>query len=98
MIAKRNAPKRRRRCDVRIENHDPHHANAVQSAGLPQAIPLAIPTYWTPEEALAVFELVDDLRDRIWSIYQIKLQDLIRQQRQPPQLDCVQINDDDLPF
>ena len=25
-------------------------------------IELAIPTYWSPEEALAVFELIDDLR------------------------------------
>jgi hypothetical protein len=98
MIAKRNAPKRRRRRDVSIRNHDPHHANAVQSAGLPQAIPLAIPTYWTPEEALAVFELVDELRDRIWSIYQIKLQDLMRHQCQPVSVDPIQIDDDDLPF
>jgi hypothetical protein len=98
MMAKRNAPKGRRRRNARVENRDPHHANAAHSAGLPQAIPLAIPTSWTPEEALAVFELVDDPRDSIWSIYQINLQDLMRQQRQPAPVDSIQIDDDDLPF
>ena len=28
-----------------------------------------IPRTWTPEEALAVFELIDDLRDKIWALY-----------------------------
>lgn len=32
-------------------------------------IPCAIPAYWTPEQALAVFELLEDLRDLIWSHY-----------------------------
>jgi hypothetical protein len=98
MNAKRNALKGRKRRDVHVENYDIYHANTVQPVGLPQSIPLAIPTCWTAEEALVVFELVDDLRDRIWSIYQIKLHDLIYQQRQPPQRDSIQINDDDLPF
>ena len=35
-------------------------------AGLPLTIALQIPTYWTPEQAFAVFELVTDLRDAIW--------------------------------
>ena len=29
--------------------------------GLPLTISLQIPTYWTPEQAFAVFELIDDL-------------------------------------
>ena len=32
-------------------------------------IEFSIPAYWTPEQALAVFELVNDLRDVIWSHY-----------------------------
>ena len=48
---------------------------------------LVVPAHWTPEEALAVFELVDDLRDPdSGAIYQINLQDLIQQQRQPAAL------------
>jgi len=35
---------------------------------------------WTPEEALAVFELIDDLRDKICALYNLQLQDLLRQQ------------------
>ena len=34
------------------------------STGLPLTISPKIPAYWTPEQALAVFELLDDLRDQ----------------------------------
>jgi hypothetical protein len=37
------------------------------SNALPLTIPLNIPAYWTPEQAFAVVELLDDLRDRIWA-------------------------------
>ena len=43
-------------------------------------IDFAIPTYWSPEEALAVFELLDDLRDKIWAHYGLHLQQLLAQQ------------------
>ena len=42
-----------------------------------------IPRSWTPEEALAVFELIDDLRDKIWNLYNLQLQDLLRELRRP---------------
>ena len=61
-------------------------------------IPLPIPTYWTPEQAIAVFELIDDLRERIWAFYQADLQELTRQQRQPEPVDPIEIDEDDLPF
>ena len=41
--------------------------------GLPLTIPLQIPTWWTPREALAVFEMIDDLRSTIWKCYQVQL-------------------------
>ena len=41
--------------------------------GLPLTIPLQIPTYWTPEQAFAVFEMIDDLRSAIWRCYQAQL-------------------------
>ena len=53
-----------------------------------------IPVTWTPEQALAVFELLDDLRERIWEIYDLRLQDLLREQQQSPGLDD---SDDPLP-
>jgi hypothetical protein len=37
-------------------------------------IPFAIPAYWTPEQALAVVELLEDLRDKVWSHYAAQLQ------------------------
>ena len=39
-----------------------------------------IPHTWTPEEALAVFELIDDLRDKICALYNLQLHDLLREQ------------------
>ncbi len=47
------------------------------------AIPFAIPAYWTPEQALAVVELLDDLRERIWAHYDVQLLDLIQAEHQP---------------
>jgi hypothetical protein len=83
-MAKRKTPKRRQRHDPCIPDRTPLHVRASHSAGLPHAVPIALPTYWTPEQAIAVFELADDLRETIWSIYQTNLQDLTRQQRQSP--------------
>jgi hypothetical protein len=98
MMAKRKATKRRKGRNACAGDRAPHHAKASHSAWLPHAIPLEIPTYWTPEQAIAVYEIVDDLRERIWSIYQTNLQDLMRQQRQSTQIDPIKIDDDDLPF
>ena len=36
---------------------------------------------WTPEQALAVVELLDDMREVIWKRYQLQLDELIRDQR-----------------
>ena len=46
-------------------------------------IPFGIPAYWTPEQALAVVELLDELRELIWSHYDVQLLDLIRDDRKP---------------
>ncbi|WP_036286149.1 hypothetical protein [Methylosinus sp. PW1] len=40
-----------------------------------------IPRTWTPEQALALFELIDDLRDKIWALYGDRMQELLRDQR-----------------
>jgi hypothetical protein len=39
-----------------------------------------IPRTWRPEVALAVFELIDDLRDKVWALYSDQLQALLREQ------------------
>ena len=33
----------------------------------PISFPLDVPAIWTPDQALAVFELITDLRDKIWA-------------------------------
>lgn len=42
----------------------------MSTAKLHVSAALEIPTYWTPEQALAVYELVDTLRDKIWLTYE----------------------------
>jgi hypothetical protein len=53
------------------------------TAGLPLTIALQIPTYWTPEQALAVFQLVDELREAIWQCYALQIQDEYRHHVRP---------------
>jgi hypothetical protein len=50
-------------------------------------ITIEIPTTWTPEQALAVFELLHDLREKIWDRYNYSLQDLLHQQLRSPGVD-----------
>jgi hypothetical protein len=60
-------------------------------------IPFAIPAYWTPEQALAVVELLEDLRDLIWSHYGAQLRDEYREQcGSSPQFDVSQDDPNDL--
>ena len=54
-----------------------HH----QPSGLHQGLVLLIDPHWSPEQAMAVVELLDDLRDRIWSHYEIALLDKLREER-----------------
>ncbi|MDP3638693.1 MAG: hypothetical protein Q8R51_15040 [Azonexus sp.] len=52
-----------------------------QPSGLDQGLPLFIDPYWSPEQAMAVIELLDDLRDRIWTHYESVLLDKYRDER-----------------
>ncbi len=75
-----------------LGSHRSHQAN------VPRTLAIEDPVYLTAEEALAVFELVDALHDRIWSIYHDELQELICQQRRRHPAEPFQIDDDELPF
>jgi hypothetical protein len=57
-----------------------------------------IPRTWTPEEALAVFELIDDLRNKIWALYSDQLQALLCEQCTDPRADDRDDAIDTLPF
>jgi hypothetical protein len=65
---------------------------------LPLTIALQIPTYWTSEQAFAVFELVDEMRDAIWRCYGIQLLDEYRDQLQPTIADHAENDPDNPPF
>ena len=53
-----------------------------QPSGLNRGLAVLIPADWTPEQAQAVVDVLDDLRERIWAHYALPLQDLYRRQRQ----------------
>ena len=42
-----------------------------------------IPDYWTPEQALAVYELLDDLRELILSRYDLQIMDALQEECAP---------------
>jgi len=46
-----------------------------------------IPATWTPEQALAVFELLDEIKEKIWALYSCRLQDLLQEQQQASRAD-----------
>ncbi|NMG56705.1 hypothetical protein [Aromatoleum aromaticum] len=68
-------------------------------SGHQRGIPFIVPDHWTPEQALAVVELLDDLRERIWAHYQIPLHELMREEYAPTHdPDLRHTDTDDPPF
>ena len=62
-------------------------------------IPFAVPAYWTPEQALAVFELLDELREMIANHYGAQLFEEARKQYAPVnRSDPTPADSDDDPF
>jgi hypothetical protein len=55
-----------------------NHTPAGLSGAYAALQTVAIPDYWTPEQALAVWELLNDMADRIWARYEMPLVELIR--------------------
>ena len=51
-------------------------------------ITVEIPVTWTAEQALAVWEMLDDLRQKIWGRYSSQLQDLLAEERR-----CAAVDD-----
>jgi len=44
-------------------------------------ITVEIPLTWTAEQALAVYQMLDELREKIWVRYSCQLQDLLAEQQ-----------------
>ena len=50
-------------------------------------VTVEIPVTWTPEQALAVWEMLDEMREKIWAHYSRQLQALLAEQRHYPDAD-----------
>lgn len=55
--------------------------NYHQPSGLDSGLDFLISTDWTPEQAWAVVELLDDLRDKILRHYLVPIQELLSEER-----------------
>ena len=53
-------------------------------SGITQGLELLIDPNWSPDQAMAVIDLLDDLRNRIWTHYEIDLQKKLRDERLTP--------------
>ncbi|MCX5545639.1 hypothetical protein M3A49_40540 [Paraburkholderia sp. CNPSo 3076] len=53
-------------------------------SGITSGLDFPIPDNWTADQALAVIELIDDLRERICMHYQFALHERLHEQRAPP--------------
>lgn len=93
MMAKRKAKK-----PAQPRRHPVIDGTESTPSRRPFTIPLGVPTYWTPEQAFAVYELIDELRERVLSIYLTEIRTMICQHQQPPPLDNIIIPEDEPPF
>ena len=67
-----------------------------QPSGFPSRLPFTVDATWTSDQALAVWDLLDDLRDRVWTHYGLAIQNLMREQRVT--YEPLDDFDQDLPF
>lgn len=91
-MSKRRAKSRRKACPI-CRGPLPH-------TSLPLNVPLGIPTYWSPEQALAIFELISEMRDIIGSLYNVALTEAAREQQYlfPPVPGADDLDELDPPF
>ncbi len=61
---------------------------------------ITLPTHWSPEQAVAVFEILDELREHVWARYGLQIQQVLRDQRSTaaPAAGDIDIDEADLPF
>ncbi|MDP1572872.1 MAG: hypothetical protein Q8M09_16585 [Pseudomonadota bacterium] len=68
-------------------------------SGRQRGIAFLLPDDWSPEQAQAVLELLDDLREVIWQHYLIPVQELLADERDTDLAsDSWNSNEDDTPF
>ncbi|MCA3136195.1 MAG: hypothetical protein ING70_14760 [Rhodocyclaceae bacterium] len=52
----------------------------------PKLTGIALPRHWSPEQALAAYELTELLREQLWLLYGPDIQKALRRQQRPRQL------------
>ena len=58
-----------------------------------------VPTHWTPAQATAVFEVLDELRESVWRRYGVQIQKVQRRDRiAKTSAIPVNLGDGDVPF
>ena len=58
-----------------------------------------LPTYWSPEQAAAVFEFLDELRDHVLDHYGVEIQEFLREDRvTTAPITHSNIDENDVPF
>lgn len=64
------------------------------------AKPITLPAHWSPEQAAAVFEMLDELREHVWARYGLQIQQVLRDQRSTAITAAgdIAIDDADVPF
>jgi len=61
--------------------------------------PITLPADWSPEQAAAVFEILDELCERVWAHYGPQIQQVLREQQcSTANLLASNIDDADVPF
>jgi hypothetical protein len=63
---------------------------------------ITLPTHWSPEQAVAVFEILDELREHVWPRYGLQIQQALLDDRRtvaPATHDIdIEIDEADAPF
>lgn len=61
---------------------------------------ITLPTHWSPEQAVPVFEILDELREHVWAHYGLQIQQVLRDERDTAvrAADDISIDEADVPF
>lgn len=61
---------------------------------------ITLPTHWSPQQAVAVFEVLDELREHVWARYGLQIQQVLRDERSTtvPAAHDIDIDEADVPF
>ena len=59
---------------------------------------ITLPTHWSPEQAVAVFEILDELREHVWARYGLQIQQVLRDERSTAAPTAHDIDKADVPF